>query len=85
MNGVYSKLTLKAVFLNNEKKKYQYTMVAHAIHLKECYENMQTLLESTGYDKYSWSMCGDRTVTARLLEMKIGYTHIACEWNSRER
>jgi hypothetical protein len=46
-----SELSLNVVLLHNENI-YSPIPVAFAIHIKECYENMQVLSESIGCDKY---------------------------------
>ena len=53
-----SKVSLKGVLLHNGNR-YPSILIAHAIHMKETYGNMQTLLEKIDYKKYAWNICGD--------------------------
>lgn len=82
-----SKLSLKAVLLHNGNK-YPSVPIAHAVYMKESYENMRTLLECIRYTDYNWHICGDLKVIALLLGMQLGYTKYCCficEWDSRAR
>jgi hypothetical protein len=72
--------------LLNYRNIYPFTLVAHAVHMKECYENVQVLIKSTDCDKYSWNVCGDLKVTPLLLGMQLGFTkhcNVLCEWDSQ--
>ena len=53
-----SKVGLKGELLHNGNR-YLSIPIAHAIHMKEIYGNMQTLLEKIDYKKYAWNNCGD--------------------------
>lgn len=82
-----SKLSLKAVLLHNGNK-YPSVPIAHAVHMKESYENMRVLLEHIRYNDYVWPICGDLKVIALLLGLQLGYTKYCCficEWDSRAR
>lgn len=82
-----SKLSLKAVLLHNGNKLPSIP-IAHAVHMKENYSNMNLLLDSIQYKKYEWPICGDLKVIAILLGMQQGYTKYCCflcEWDSRAR
>lgn len=82
-----SKVSLKAVLLHNGNK-YPSVPIAHAVHMKESYENMRCLLEYIQYKDYKWSICGDLKVIALLLGLQQGYTKYCCflcEWDSRAR
>jgi hypothetical protein len=60
------KRSLKAVSLHNGNK-FASIPVAHSIHLKETYENLQTMLEKIKYHEHEWSLCGDLKVSGILL------------------
>ena len=79
-----SKVSLKGVLLHSGNR-YPSIPIAHAIHMKETYGNMQTLLEKIDYKKYAWNICGDLKVIALLLGLQLGYTKFCCflcEWDS---
>lgn len=81
------KLSLKAVLVHNGNK-YPSVPIAHAVHMKESYENMRVLLDHIRYNEYGWAICGDLKVIALLLGMQLGYTKYCCflcEWDSRAR
>ena len=82
-----SKLSLKAVLLHNGNSLPSIP-VAHAVHMKETYDNLKQLLNSIEYNKYSWYLCGDLKVVAILTGLQLGYTRymcFLCEWDSRAR
>jgi hypothetical protein len=82
-----SKVSLKAVLLHNGNK-YPSVPLAHAVNMKESYENMKLLLEKIHYEKYKWNICGDLKVIALLLRLQLGYIKYCCflcEWDSRDR
>jgi hypothetical protein len=83
----YSKRSLKAVLLHNGNK-FASIPVSHSIHLKETYENLQTVLEKIKYQEHEWSLCGDLKVSRILLGQQGGNTKFPCflcEWDSRAR
>jgi hypothetical protein len=53
----FSKVSLKAMFLHNGNK-YLSVPLAHAVNMKESYENMKLLLEKIHYEKCKWNICG---------------------------
>jgi hypothetical protein len=53
-----SKVSLKAVLPHNGNK-YPSVPLAHALNVKESYENTKLLLEKIHYEKYKWNICGD--------------------------
>jgi hypothetical protein len=57
-----SKRSLKSVLLHNGNK-FASIPVAHSIHLKETYENLQAVLEKIKYPEHEWSLCGDLKVS----------------------
>ncbi|GBP14416.1 hypothetical protein EVAR_92401_1 [Eumeta japonica] len=82
-----SKLSLKAVLLHN-RNILPSIPIAHAVHMKESYENMKTLLLCIKYNEHQWQICGDLKVVALLLGLQLGYTKFCCfvcEWDSRNR
>ena len=52
-----SSKSLKAVLLHNGNK-YSSLRLAHSVHLKETYENVQTVLNVLKYDQYNWEVIG---------------------------
>ena len=73
-----SKRSLKAVLLHNGNK-YASMPVGHLVHLKECYENLELILNKLNYSDHKWTLCGD---------LKSGYTKFPCflcKWDSRDR
>lgn len=82
-----SKLSLKAVLLHNGNCLPSIP-VAHAVHMKETYDNLKQLLNTIEYNKSSWHLCGDLKVVALLMGLQQGYTKymcFLCEWDSRAR
>ena len=80
-----SKRSLKAVLLHNGNK-YASLPVAHSVHLKECYENLDLVLSKIRYKDHDWIICGDLKVLSLLLGQQGGYTKFPCflcEWDSR--
>ena len=51
-----SKRSLNGVLHNGNK--YPSIPIAHTVHLKESYDNMELLLEAIKYSEYQWSLCG---------------------------
>ena len=79
-----SKRSLKGV-LHNENE-YPSIPIAHSVHLKESYDNMELLLEAIKYCEYQWSLCGDVKVIGLLMDMQAGfkkYSCFLCLWDSR--
>ncbi|GFS60197.1 uncharacterized protein TNCV_2827051 [Trichonephila clavipes] len=89
-NGLFidsSKRSLKAVVFHNGNR-YASVPVRHSVHLKECYENLEFILNKLSYSDHKWTICGDLKVISMLLGQQSGYTKfpcILCEWDSRER
>jgi hypothetical protein len=82
-----SKRSLKGVVLHNGNK-YTSVPVAHYIHLKETYKNLEILLNKMKYKEHDWLICDDLKVLWMLLGQQPGYTKFPCflcEWNSRAR
>ena len=80
-----SKRSLKGVLLRNGNK-YPSIPIAHSVHLKESYDNMELLLEAIKYSEYQWSLCGDLKVIGLLMGMQAGFTNYCCSlchWDSR--
>jgi predicted nucleic acid-binding Zn ribbon protein len=75
------------VLLHNGNK-FASIPVAHSTHLKETYENLQTVSKKIKYHKHEWSLCGDLKVSGVLLGQQGGNTKFPCflcEWDSRAR
>ena len=72
-----SKRSLKAVLLHNGNK-YASMPVGHSVHLKECYENLDLVLNKLSYLDHKWTLCGDLKVISMLLGQQIGYTKFPC-------
>lgn len=80
-----SKRSLKAVLLHNGNAKPSIP-IAHSVHLKESYENIEILLNAINYRDYEWSICGDLKVIGILMGMQGGFTKYCCFlclWDSR--
>ncbi|GFX99063.1 uncharacterized protein TNCV_4810131 [Trichonephila clavipes] len=83
----WSKRSLKAVLLHNGNR-YASVPVGHSVHLKECYENLEFILNKLSYSDHKWTICGDLKVISMLLGQQSGYTKFPCflwEWDSRDR
>lgn len=65
-----SKRNLKAVFLNNGIK-YAAVPVGHSVHLKECYENLELILNILCYSDHKLALCGDLKVVSMLLGQQV--------------
>ena len=48
--------------------KYPSIPIAHSVHLKESYDNMELLLEAIKYSEYQWSLCGDLKVIGTIYQ-----------------
>ena len=82
-----SKRSLKAVLLHNGNK-YASVPVGHSVHLKECYKNLDLVLNKLFYSEHKWTICGDLKIISMLLGQQSGYTKFPCflcEWDSRDR
>ena len=80
-----SKRSLKGVLLYNGNK-YSSIPIAHSVHLKESYDNMELLLEANKYSEYQWSLCEDIWIIGLLMGMQAGFTKYCCFlclWDSR--
>ncbi|CAH1107944.1 unnamed protein product [Psylliodes chrysocephalus] len=62
-----SKLSLKAVLVHNGNE-YSSVPLAHAVNMKESYENMRVFLEYIRYQEYGWAICGDLKLSGTLSE-----------------
>ena len=72
-----SKRSLKAVLLHNGNK-YPSIPIAHSVHLKELYDNMELLLEAVKYNQYQWNLCGDLKIIGLFMGMQAGFTKYCC-------
>ncbi|GBM19209.1 Retrovirus-related Pol polyprotein from transposon 297 [Araneus ventricosus] len=71
-----SKLSLKAVLLNNGNKLPSIP-VAHAVYMNETYHILKQLLEKINYSKYGWQICADLKVVSLPIGLQLGYTNVA--------
>ena len=81
------RISLKAVLLHNGNEKPSIP-IAHAVHMKETYENMRNLLQAIKYEQFQWSICADLKVIAILTGLQGGYTKhccFLCHWDSRAK
>ena len=69
-----SKQSFKGVLLHNGNK-YPSIPIAHSVHQKESYDNMELLLEAIKYRGYQWCLCGDLKVIGLLMGMQAGFTN----------
>jgi hypothetical protein len=75
------------VLLHNGNK-YSSIPVAHSVHLKETYTNLELVLKKVKYEDHQWIVCGDLKVLCMVLGQQGGYTKMPCflcEWDSRAR
>jgi len=82
-----SKTSLKGVLLHNGNI-YASLPVAHSVHMKETYENLDKILHHINYTAHDWMLCGDLKVISMLLGQQKGFTKFPCficEWDSRAR
>ncbi|GFX68178.1 uncharacterized protein TNCV_4440011 [Trichonephila clavipes] len=82
-----SKRSLKAVLLHNGNR-YASVPDGHSVHLKECYENLEFILNKLSYSDHKGTICGDLKVISMLLGQQSGYTKFPCflcDWDSRDR
>ncbi|GFW25148.1 uncharacterized protein TNCV_2262061 [Trichonephila clavipes] len=87
METFSSKRSLKAVLLHNGNR-YASVPIGHSVHLKECYENLEFILNKLSYSDHKWTICGDLKVISMLLGQQSGYTKFPCflwEWGSCDR
>ncbi|GFT23537.1 uncharacterized protein TNCV_3510431 [Trichonephila clavipes] len=84
---VPSKRSFKAVLLHNGNR-YASVPVGHSVHLKECYETLEFILNKVSYSDHKWTICGDLKVFSMLLGQQSVYTKFPCflcECDSRDR
>ncbi|GFX53684.1 uncharacterized protein TNCV_1596301 [Trichonephila clavipes] len=82
-----SKRSLKTILLHNANR-FASVPVRLSVHLKECYENHEFILNKLSYSDHKWTICGDLKVIFMLPGQQSGYTHFPCflcEWVSRGR
>ena len=72
-----SKRSLKGVLLHNGNK-YPSIPIAHSVHLKESYDNIELLFEAIKYSEYQWSLCGVLKVSGLLMGIQAGCTKYCC-------
>lgn len=80
-----SSKSLKAVLLHNGNK-YPSLPLAHAVHMKEDYSNVKTLLDLLNYKMYLWEVIGDFKMVGFLMGLQGGFTKFPCYlclWDSR--
>ncbi|GBM81085.1 hypothetical protein AVEN_126209-1 [Araneus ventricosus] len=54
----FSKRSLKEFLLHNGNE-YASVSVGHSVYLKECYENLDFILNKLLYSDHKWAVCGD--------------------------
>ena len=77
---------LKAVLLHNGNDCPSIP-IAHSVHLKEDYTNVQHLLQMVKYEEHQWDVIGDFKMIAFLVGLQGGYTKNPCHlclWDSRD-
>ncbi|GFW18158.1 uncharacterized protein TNCV_4006981 [Trichonephila clavipes] len=82
-----SKRSLKSVLLHNGNR-YASVPVGHSVHLKECYENLEFILNKLSYSDHKWIICSDLNVISMLLGQQSSYTKLPCflcEGDSHDR
>ncbi|GFW17955.1 uncharacterized protein TNCV_2231361 [Trichonephila clavipes] len=79
-----SKRSLKAVLLHNGNR-YASVPVGHSVHLKECYENLEFILNKLSYSDHKWTICGELKVISMLLGGYTKFPCFLCEWDCRDR
>ena len=62
---ISSKNSWKAVSLHGGNK-FPSVPLAHAVHMQEMWENLQDLLQKTGYEYHRWNVYADLKVTAMV-------------------
>lgn len=72
-----SKRSLKAPVLHNGNKK-PFIPIRHSVRMKECYENMQVLLDAIKYPEYNWSRCGDLKVINMFMWIQSEFMNYCC-------
>ena len=77
-----SKWSLKGVLMHNGNK-YPSIPIAHSVHLKESYDNMELLLEAIKYCEYQWSLWGYLKDIGLLIGMQAGFTKYRCFFCSK--
>ncbi len=74
--------------IKHNGNEYASISVRHSVHPKECYENLDFLLNKLSYSDHKWAVCSDLKVISMLLGQQKGYTKFhcfLCEWDSRDR
>jgi hypothetical protein len=74
---VSSKRSLKGLLLHNGNHLAS-VPVAHSVHRKETYENLEHILEKINYKQHQCVVCGDLKVLCMLLGQQQGYTKFPC-------
>jgi Cdc6-like AAA superfamily ATPase len=72
-----SKVSLKAVLLLNENK-FPSIPLAHAVHTKEIYKNLEVFLQKMRYEEHFWNICADLKVIAMLTVLQGRSTKFCC-------
>jgi hypothetical protein len=68
-----SKVSLKAMLLHNGNK-FPSVPLAHTVHMKEPYENLQVLLQKIRYEEHRWNLFADIKAVAMLMVKQGVYT-----------
>lgn len=77
-NGDFSlNSSLKAVIFHNGNQ-YATVPVEPSVHLKECYKNLDFVLNKLGYSDHKWTNCRNLQVISMLLGQQSGCTMFPC-------
>ena len=80
-----STYSLKAVLMHVDNA-YPSLPLAHAVGMKETYDNIKLILEKLDYSSHQWLVCGDFKMISFLQGLQGGYTKYSCYlclWDSR--
>lgn len=58
--------------------QYASAPIEQLVHLKECYDNLEYVVNKLKYSVHKWTVCGDLKVIFMLLGQQSGYTKFPC-------
>lgn len=82
----FSKISLKAALLHYGNRLSS-ILVGYAVHMKDSYANMMTVLDSIKYAEHKWKACGDVKIISVLLGMQLRFTkycYFLNMWDTRD-